>query len=344
MSSCPAPKNHQSYQSAIKQFEIQAINFGYRFINDAGVRASYMEKTAAYAESLRSTVATGEISPREAAQMAQEMRNEIMEWARTKTSDYGRAKAKQLKTKGVDMEYLLNKYSKKLQNTPFDELSSANKNSVYMAIVDSSGRPNPKVSSKVARLSKAGRGLWLISLGVATYNIASAEDKERATGREIASVGGGFAGGAAAGALAGIWAGPIGVAVGVAVGGLIGSIISDQVYIEATSSKIAGVNRLIDRHTSVVSVDEEGIASALIKEGGYQMDLVLDVFKELDWAYSTDADDVALLYVKKLQSASPQIKLAFKQHKRLRNLLVAILEDGWTSKDEQLAIAYVKGL
>lgn len=125
---------------------------------------------------------------------------------------------------------------------------------------------------------------------------------------------------------------------------MIGALITDQVYIEATGSNDRFVQKLIDKHAGVFSVDEEAIASAILKEYAYEMDKVLDVFKELDWAYSTDADDVALIYIKKLQSSPTQVKLAFKQHKRLGSLLINIIETGWTGNDEIKAIAYVRHL
>lgn len=272
------------------------------------------------------------------------MRNEIMEWARTKTSDYGLASAKAQKRVGRTLDDLLEQYSQSKFKKPFSELDLAHRDTVFLEIVNSSGRPKATVSARVARLGHAGRTLWILSLGVAVYNIASAEDKGRATGREAASVGGGFAGGAAGGALAGVWAGPLGVAVGIAIGGMIGAIISDQVYIEATPTNDRFVQKLIDKHTTVASTDEEAIATSILRECSYEMDKVLAVFKELDWAYATDADDITVRYVKKLQSAPMQVKLAFKQHKRLRNLLIAIMESGWTGNDEIKAIAYVRNL
>lgn len=329
---------------AVNQFEIQAVNFGYRFIKDSNVRRIYMERTKEYADSLKQMLAAREITPREAAKMANEMRNEIMEWARAKSSDIGRAKARALKAKGLDLDALLEKYAAKAYNKPFAELTAAEKDVVYVKIVDASGRANPKVSARAAKLGKAGRVLWLISLGVAAYNIGTAEDKARATGREVAGISGGFAGGAAGGAIAGIWAGPVGVAVGAAIGGLIGGIVADQVYIEASSANDRFVQKLIDPHTSVVSTDEAAIANALIKECGYEMDKVFAVFKELDWAYTSDADDVALEYVKKLKNAPQLVKLAFKGHQRLRNLLIDILDEGWTTGDEKSAMAYIRNM
>ena len=72
------------------------------------------------------------------------------------------------------------------------------------------------------RWSRAGRGLVALSIAVAVYNIATADDPMRQTGREVAVTGGGLAGGATGGALAGLACGPgapVCVTIGVFVGG-----------------------------------------------------------------------------------------------------------------------------
>ncbi|WLQ14785.1 hypothetical protein O5O45_02390 [Hahella aquimaris] len=336
--------NNNSAHEAIRQFEIQAVNFGQRFIQDSNVRRMYMEKTKAYAESLKDLVNSRQMSPSEAAQAANQMRNEIMEWARTKSSDIGRAKARALKAKGLDLDVLCDKYAKRLFSKSFSQLSKADQDHVFLQIVESSGRANPKVSAKAIRLGKAGRALWLLSAGIAIYNIASAEDKTRATGREAANLGGGFAGGAAGGAVAGLWAGPVGVAIGAVVGGVLGSIVADEAYIEVAASNDPFVKTFLDKHTQMFNTDEEAIARDLVEKCSYEMDKVYSVFKELDWAYNSDADDVALLYVNRVRRSTPIIKSSLKAHTPLRNLLTAILEDGWTTSNERDAIRYVQQL
>ncbi|WP_185236337.1 hypothetical protein [Teredinibacter franksiae] len=338
-------ENRIAANEAVSQFEIQSINFGARFIKDSRVRLVYMEKTKAYAQSLTELMNKGELSPKEAAAAANQMRNEIMEWARTKSSDIGRAKARAMKAKGLDLDALCNKYAKKFNGKLFKDLTKGEQDTVFIAIVESSGRANPKVSARAAKLGKAGRALWILSAGIAIYNIASAEDKTRAAGREAAGVGGGFAGGAASGALVGIWAGPVGVAIGVIVGGVLGAILADEVYIEFVGSNKAFVKRFLDPHTSIFSTDESAIANGLFQTFGYEMDKVYAVFQELDYAYTTDADDIALRYIQLVQfSRAITVKTSLKSHKPLRNLLELILEDGWTNQAESKAIFYLKNM
>ncbi len=332
-------------QKIIYSMEAEAVNFGYRFIRDANVRMEYMVKTKAMSQELLSVYEAGLITPRQAADTANKMRNEIMEFARVKSSDLGRAKARQLKAKGLNLDALLEKYALKKYSRSFHELSDIDRNKIYLEIVQSSGRANPNVSIKTRRLGNLGKGLWLLTACVAVYNVSVADDKAFAAGREVANIGGGFGGGAAGGAVAGIWFGPVGVAVGVIVGGTLGAIMSDQIYVEIVGPSGEFAKRFIPRFTNLVSTDEQALADALLTECTYELDKVLAVFVQLSDKYSTDVDDVALLYVNNIKTkASNLVKEAFKAHTALRKFLVQTLESGWTSDDERKCIQYIQAI
>lgn len=333
----------EQVENSIRQMEVQAVNFGYRFINDSNVRQAYMAQTKKMSTELIAACKSGAITPKQAAAAANQMRNEIMEFARVKSSDLGRAKARNLKARGLNMDDLINKYSTSLFKKPFSTLSSVEQNSVYLAIVESSGRARPKINAKAARLGIAGKTLWVLTACVAIYNVSVADNKFKASGREAANIGGGFAGGAAGGAIAGIWFGPVGVAVGAVIGGVIGSITSDQVYVELAGPDGEFAKHFIPRFTNAVSTNESGMADALVKECSYELDKVYAIFIQLNDKYHTDADDIALLYVqaiKKLQDGP--LKQAFKTHVALRNYLAQLLDDGWTSSEEKECIVYLK--
>ncbi|BBA32787.1 uncharacterized protein sS8_0822 [Methylocaldum marinum] len=73
----------------------------------------------------------------------------------------------------------------------------------------------------------------VVTIGVAVYNIALAEEKAKATAREGVIIGGGLAGGAAGGAVAGLVCGPgapVCVTVGVFVGGALGALGADFMF------------------------------------------------------------------------------------------------------------------
>lgn len=338
------PRNPE-LEEALQQLEIQAMNFAVRFIQDSRVRQDYILKTQAMSRELRATYEAGSISAHEAAETANQLRNEIMEMARVRSSDLGRAKAESLKQKGLDLDELCAKYAKKKFGQDFGSLTRGQQDEVLLEIVDSAGRANPKVSARAGRLGALGRGLWVLTAVVAIYNISAADDKLHATGREVANVGGGFAGGAAGGALAGVWFGPVGVAVGVVIGGVLGSIVADSAYIEVTGPRQASVRAFLPRFTSFFGgVDEAGIANALVDDYGIDMDSVLAVFRELLNSYSSDSDDVARLYLAKVKERRGSLEHALRLHMPLRNLLMLILDGGWTSDEEYQLIAYLKRL
>ena len=111
------------------------------------------------------------------------------------------------------------------QRAVFDRLMPRQKDQVYAEIVKSAGKSNPRVTATMRRLSRAGRGLIILSIALSIYSIATAEDKSAAAGREVAVTGAGIAGGIAGGAVAGLACGP-GAPVCVAVGAFVGGALA----------------------------------------------------------------------------------------------------------------------
>lgn len=98
-------------KNTFTQMESQAVNFASRFITDSATRAMYMAKTKEMSNALLANIESGALTPRQAAEAANQLRNEIMEFARIKSSDLGRAKAKALKAQGLDLDRLTEKYA-----------------------------------------------------------------------------------------------------------------------------------------------------------------------------------------------------------------------------------------
>lgn len=94
------------------------------------------------------------------------------------------------------------------------------------------------------------------------------------------------------------------------------------------------------------NMDEDGLANALI-EMSKNTQRVEKIFEHLDKDRNSDADDVALLYVKKLRADvrkhGPAIR-ALQLNGKFRKLLIRILDEGWTSGDEYDAIGWLKGV
>jgi hypothetical protein len=220
-------------ERAIEALEDEARNFAFRFIQDAKVRAEYLSSIRQHAEQIRESVRAGELTPAEAAAHANEMRNRILDLARMKSSDMGRAAAERIKIHGLRLEDLLEKYAQKKFGKPFEILKPQEREVVYFEIVEAAGHARPSVTVRSIRLARLGRGLLVVSAGIAIYSIATSANKVEAAVHEGVDFGGGVAGGAAGGALAGLAFGPgavVAVPIGVFVGGLAGALGADFLY------------------------------------------------------------------------------------------------------------------
>ncbi len=193
---------------AIDVMQSEAFNFGYRFINDASVRERYLRTVREYVQDIRGRVASGELTPAQAAAEAQVMRNQFLEVSRLRSSDIGRAWAEQLKPQGRTFNELLESYATKKYGKSFLSLAQSEQNLVYLEIVESAARTRPAVDIRMRAAGRVGKGLLVLSLAIAVYNVATAEDKAKAATREGAVLGGGVVGGALGGAAAGLFCGP----------------------------------------------------------------------------------------------------------------------------------------
>lgn len=99
--------------------------------------------------------------------------------------------------------------------------------------------------------------------------------------------------------------------------------------------------RLGANNVATMSFDEEGLAKDLLKEPST---IVLEVFQRMDEHFNSDSDDVAEIYVNLLRSTGGQSLQALKNNKPLIQLLIKILDEGWTSAGEQSCINFLRGL
>lgn len=219
--------DRSAFDSAIRALEAEIANVGAHLTLDAGARQAYTRQIAALAAELRGQVAAGEISWAQAAEKANLARNSIMDVIRGRSTPVGRAMAEQLKREGKTLNELIARKTLQLHGAKaqFGALSAVEQNAIYAEIVASAGRSNPRVTANMRLLSRAGRGLLVLSIGLSVYTIATADDKLDAAGHELAVTGAGIAGGVAGGALAGLACGP-GAPVCVTVGAFVGGALA----------------------------------------------------------------------------------------------------------------------
>lgn len=225
--------NTTDLETTLGFLRTEASNFASRFIQDGKVRLEYLRSTEEVSRTLLQEVQAGHLTAFEGAQEANKLRNAIMDAARIRSSDIGRAQAQALKATGKTLQELEHYYANKLFKKAFDTLTQAEKNQIWMEIVEASGRPRPAMNIKAARLAKAGRALIFVSVAFAVYNVATAEDKGRQVVKEGTTAGAGILGGMAGGAAAGLACGPgapVCVAVGVFVGGGLAAFGADLTF------------------------------------------------------------------------------------------------------------------
>lgn len=149
-----------------------------------------------------------------------------MEATRVRSTPVARSIAQKMKLTGFSLNELIAKYATQMygETIVFSKLTMSQKNKIYAAIVAAAGKSNVKVSAALARMSFAGRGVLVLSLGLSAYTVATSTNKVAAAKKETltigASIGGGIAGGALAGLACGLGA-PLCVTVGAFIGGVL---------------------------------------------------------------------------------------------------------------------------
>jgi hypothetical protein len=215
-------EDQKKFEATIRALHTELTNAGVHLTLDSAARLRYTQQIQAMSSELSREVAMGRLTWAQAAEQAQTTRNLIMEIIRKESTPVGRAIAESLKKEGKTLDELLARKSSQLFGTSFDRLDEAQKNKVFAEIVKSAGKSRPEVTAKMAKLSRAGRGLIVLSIALSVYNVAVADDKADAAKKEVAvtvsGIGGGIAGGAVAGLVCGPGA-PVCVTVGVFVGG-----------------------------------------------------------------------------------------------------------------------------
>lgn len=218
------PQNdREAFENAADALQADVTAAGAMAVNDGRVRELYQRTIKNLIDQLRADAQANRITWADAAQQASAARNGTMELLRSQSSPVGRAMAEQLKAQGKTLNELIARYAVKLfgENAQFDALSAADKNRVYGAIVEAAGRSNPRVNLMMTTVSRAGRGLIILSIAISVYKVATSDDPWNTAEREVAITGGGIAGGIAGGALAGLACGP-GAPVCVTIGAFVG--------------------------------------------------------------------------------------------------------------------------
>ncbi len=229
----PAQLVGNELETALRLMQAEAAAFAESVIKDPAARAEYTKQTKAACDELIERVKQRRITPHEAAKTANAMRNQIMELARARLTDFGLTYSKDIKDGGRPLSYMQDRKANQLFAKSFDALTSGEKERVWCAIVESAGQSNGKVNLKVRLYGLAGRTFLVATLAFSVYNVATADDKPRQTAKEGATIIGGVTG--SAGAVAGVVfvaSNPAGWVVGAAmfVGAALGAVGASSAF------------------------------------------------------------------------------------------------------------------
>jgi hypothetical protein len=220
-------------RSARDALESAGVYFGAQAIADAQTRARYADGIRRMSEMVQDEVNTGNLTAAEGAAFCQQMRNRIMEETRKATSPQALPFAQAKKQEGRPLEWLLDRYSKKLFSKPFSDLSTAERDRAYFAVIEAAGRDNAQVTVKVARLRVAGKVGILITAALAAHEVIKAKDKMTEFARQGTIIEGGVLGGFIAGLGVSSVCGPAAPVCAIAVlliGSTAGSIATEMAF------------------------------------------------------------------------------------------------------------------
>jgi hypothetical protein len=207
---------------AIDQWEATTSYIAKETIQNPVLRLTYEKKAKEISNKYIKFVKEKKLSLKEAATECNKLRNEVMEITRKKTTAVGLAGAKNMKSTGLTIDFLSEKYAYQLidvndyeklkkmkQLDPyikeqmaigrsfFNELSPAGKNRVYYSIMKSAGNANKKVTANMKVTGSLGTVFLVITVIYAGKEIYYAENREKETIRQTTTIFSGMAAGAA---------------------------------------------------------------------------------------------------------------------------------------------------
>jgi hypothetical protein len=145
-------------------------------------------------------------------------------------------------------------------------------------------------------------------------------------------------------AAVGIWGGPVGVAVGELVGGILGALLADRADVEIAGAGDPASRSFVARYTGFwTGTDEADLAKALATEHRNNAAFVHRVFISLNDEYTSDADDVALLYVSYVRKDAG-LQALMRANPQLRAYTIEMMRSGYTAADELAAMNYLRSV
>lgn len=219
--------NPRELDHQIDLFRAEIANLAAHMQIDGHARLLYDTRIRQMADELARKAQRGEITWNAAAAEASAIRNTTLDLIRRRSTAVGRAFAQSIKPSGIDINTMIARKTMQLfgEGADFNRLTAQQRNEVFAAIVKSAGKSNEIITSRMRIISRAGRGLLVLSVGIAVYDVATSKTPGRTAVKEGAGLAAGIGGGIAGGALAGLACGP-GAPVCVTVGAFVGGALA----------------------------------------------------------------------------------------------------------------------
>jgi hypothetical protein len=220
--------------AAISDYEAIATKFAFDAIKDDKTRQRYVAHVKRISDQVRREVASGTMTVKEGAEYCNRIRDQLFVEYRKYTSAVGVARAEVIKQRSRGFDYYLNRYSQTQFGKPFAELSQHERGRVYYSVIESAGRANAQVNTKVQILRVLGKVFLLVTALLAADRILDARDRVKEAARQGSIIAGGMLGGGLAGFGVSFICGPaepvcaaLLVFLGSNLGGMVGEALND---------------------------------------------------------------------------------------------------------------------
>jgi 23S rRNA maturation mini-RNase III len=179
----------------LKELESAAAKFAVDCIQDVSVRQKYINGIKNMSDTILSEVKAGNITAQKGAQLANELRNRIMEEARVASTPQGAKYAELKKASGPTLEATYEKYAQKIFKKPFSALTAQEKARINYKTIESSSISNIDTDNISKKLKIAGKVCIVITGAIAVHEILISDNKAKTILQQGSIIGGAIVGG-----------------------------------------------------------------------------------------------------------------------------------------------------
>lgn len=227
----PTTAEHQFVRKVVDSALRTVQDVASQLASDSPIRAAYIQEASEYSKNIVAAFERGEITAGEAALLASSFRNAAMKDARTGLSPAGATLSKLLKEEGLTLPQLFERYAQSMYKKEIRELTAVERSAICVKIAQRAGVTNAKVNLASRLMPKVGRAMVAVTIAIAVYEVATAEDKVGEAVKQGAGFVGFLAGakvGAAIGALACGPGAPACAVIGGIAGGILGALAAEE--------------------------------------------------------------------------------------------------------------------